>query len=224
MRPWLGNLLVKSPLSRLTEIMDRVVACSDLVPELIDQLIAGDQPGVRETAREISRLESLADEAKNGLRNHMPHRLFLPVDRRDVLTLVHHMDSIADDAEDVAVVLTMRELQVPAPMKPLLVKYCEQVRDTVHAARVVIAEFPGLFHAGFSGNAARNVQALVKEINLKEHEADRTQEHLAGLLFEQEENLTPAEILLWSKVLNKIGDMADHAENVGDHFRLFLAR
>jgi uncharacterized protein Yka (UPF0111/DUF47 family) len=30
-------------------------------------------------------------------------------------------------------------------------------------------------------------------------------------------------VFMWTKVLNKIGDMANHAENVGDQFRLFVA-
>jgi uncharacterized protein Yka (UPF0111/DUF47 family) len=28
---------------------------------------------------------------------------------------------------------------------------------------------------------------------------------------------------MWTKLLNKIGDIANHAENVGDQFRLFVA-
>ena len=42
-------------------------------------------------------------------------------------------------------------------------------------------------------------------------------------LFKEEDAMPPAAVFMWTKVLNKIGDMANHAENVGDQFRLFVA-
>ena len=45
----------------------------------------------------------------------------------------------------------------------------------------------------------------------------------AKTLFRSEGELSPVAIFMWTKLLNKIGDIANHAENVGDQFRLFVA-
>jgi len=34
---------------------------------------------------------------------------------------------------------------------------------------------------------------------------------------------SPVSIFMWSKVVKKIGNMANHAENVGDPFKFFVA-
>ncbi|MDH5491525.1 MAG: DUF47 family protein, partial [Myxococcales bacterium] len=60
-------------------------------------------------------------------------------------------------------------------------------------------------------------------VGRKEHEADKLQDQCAKLLFRAEDEMPPTAIFMWTKVLNKIGDMANHAENVGDQFRLFIA-
>ena len=98
MRIPLGRLLAgRSPLPRAGRLMTRVVECTDRVPELIEHLLAGDQEKVVGVAKEISRLEGKADETKNALRTGLPAKLFLPVDRRDVLRLVGQIDAIADN-------------------------------------------------------------------------------------------------------------------------------
>jgi uncharacterized protein Yka (UPF0111/DUF47 family) len=60
-------------------------------------------------------------------------------------------------------------------------------------------------------------------LNRAEHEADKIQDRCAKVLFKEEDKMAPAAVFMWTKVLNKIGDMANHAENVGDQFRLFVA-
>ncbi len=68
------------------------------------------------------------------------------------------------------------------------------------------------------------LQKILLIKNRQEHEADKRQDQAAKLLFQQEELISPVAIFMWNKVLNKIGDMANHAENVGDRVRLFLAK
>ena len=93
--------------------MDEVIRTSDRVQALIDLLATGDQAGVERVAKEISAMEGKADDAKNAARSKMPVRLLMPVDRRDVLKLISEIDAIADCAEDVGVLLTIRPLTVP---------------------------------------------------------------------------------------------------------------
>lgn len=224
MRIPIGRLFGKNPFPALGGLMQSVVACAEEVPPLIDALIAGDQARIIELAKTVSRLEARSDTIKNELRDGLPGSLFLPVDRRDLLQLIGQMDAIADCAEDVGVLLTLRPFTVPAPMIELLKSFLQAVMVTVHAASDVIDAVEVLIQSGFATNAAERTRALIRDLGRREHEADKIQDQIAKVLFQQEGHLSPVAIFMWTKLLNKIGDMANHAENVGDRVRLFLAR
>lgn len=223
MRIPLANLLVRSPLPRVETLMDRVEQCVGCVPQLVELLIAGDAAGVERMAREVSVLEGQADAAKNAFRSKMPVRLFLPVDRRDVLRLISEIDAIADCAEDVGVLLTLRPYQVPEALKAPLREFVERVMATVAAATELVEMMDDLMTAGFAGSTAEAALAKADEIGQLEHKADKVQDRCAKTLFRSEAELSPVAIFMWTKLLNKIGDIANHAENVGDQFRLFVA-
>ena len=223
MRIPLANLLVRSPLPQVGTLMDSVQLCVAQVPELIDLLIAGDTAGLERVAREVSVLEGDADAVKNALRNKMPVRLFLPVDRRDVLRLIRQIDAVANCAEDVGVLLSLRRYEVPEELPPLLRDFVQAVMVTVTRAAELVDTMDDLIGAGFSGKAAEAAMAKADEIGRLEHEADKLQDRCAKALFRAEEDISPVSIFMWTKVLNKIGNIANHAENVGDQFRLFVA-
>jgi predicted phosphate transport protein (TIGR00153 family) len=224
MRIPLANLLVKSPLPRVSEMMVKVRACAANVPDLVAHLLRGDQAGVERLAKETSILEGAADTVKNLARAEMPVRLFLPVDRRDVLRLISEIDAIADCAEDVGVLLTIRPLSVPPAMAPVLEEFVARVMHTVEAADDLVGMLDRLVKTGFAGPTAEEALRMVDELGRREHEADKLQDQCAKALFRAEDTMPPVAVFMWTKVLNKIGDMANHAENVGDQFRLFMAR
>ena len=224
MRIPLANLLIKSPLPRVAELMKAVRACANKVPEMIDYLQRGDQPGLERLAKETSILEGAADEVKNLARAEMPVSLFLPVDRRDVLRLISEIDAIADCAEDVGVLLTIRPLTVPGGMSEVLDEFVRRVMHTVDAGEDLTSTMDRLVKASFAGKAADETLRLCDEIGQREHEADKLQDQCAKALFRAEDEMAPVAIFMWTKVLNKVGDMANHAEHIGDQFRLFLAR
>ena len=203
--------------------MDAVQECVDCVPGLIDRLIAGDKPGIERIAREISVLEGKADDTKNDLRNKMPVRLFLPVDRRDLLRLIREIDAVANSAEDVGVLLTLRSYEVPEELQPLLLDFVEGVMVVVRSAAELVGMMDELLGASFGGKAAELAMAKADEIGRLEHQADKLQDRCAKALFKAEDSMSPVSIFMWTKVLNKIGSIANHAENIGDQFRLFVA-
>lgn len=223
MRIPLANLLARNPLPKVNDLMAEVIRTSDGVRELIQLLARGDQAGVERLAKEISALEGKADDAKNAARSKMPVRLFMPVDRRDVLKLISEIDAIADCAEDVGVLLTIRPLTVPEEMKPVLDNFVESVLATVREAAKLIDLIGDLVESGFAGPPAEQVLEQAAILGRAEHEADKIQDQCAKVLFKEEDAMPPAAVFMWTKVLNKIGDMANHAENVGDQFRLFVA-
>lgn len=223
MRIPLANLLVRSPLPQVSLLMEAVQHCVDSLPTLIDLLIAGDHAGLERVAREVSVLEGKADSTKNELRTRMPVRLFLPVDRRDLLRLIRQIDAIANCAEDVGVLLTLRPYEVPEEIEPLLREFVDAVMTVVASAGELVDMMDELMGASFAGKVAEVAMAKADEIGRLEHEADKLQDRCAKALFRAEDTMSPVSIFMWTKVLNKIGSIANHAENVGDQFRLFVA-
>ncbi len=223
MRIPLANLLARNPLPKVGDLMGEVIRTSDRVQDLIALLGEGDQKGVERLAKEISTMEGKADDAKNAARSKMPVRLLMPVDRRDVLKLISEIDGIADCAEDVGVLLTIRPLTVPEGMKPVLDLFVERVLDTIKEAAKLIDLIDDLVESGFAGPPAERVLEQSAILGRAEHEADKLQDQCAKALFKAEDSMPPTAVFMWTKVLNKIGDMANHAENVGDQFRLFVA-
>ena len=223
MRIPLANLLARNPLPKVGELMSEVIRTSNKVRELIELLSAGDQAGVERVAKEISALEGKADDAKNAARSKMPVRLLMPVDRRDVLKLISQIDAVADCAEDVGVLLTIRPLTMPTDMKSVLELFVDRVLETIREAAKLIDLIDDLVESGFSGPPAEQVLEQAAILGRAEHEADKIQDQCARVLFKEEDSMPPAAVFMWTKVLNKIGDMANHAENIGDQFRLFVA-
>ena len=224
MRIPLTRLIARNPFPSVTVLMERVVECCEDVPILIEALIGGDQAEVIAMAKQISTKECACDSAKTSLRDALPSGLFMPVDRRDLLQLVSQIDAIADCAEDVGVLLTLRTFAVPAPMVQPLRELLHEVMETVRISAKVVANVDVLLASRFGGNVADETRELITRLGQQEHEADKRQDRTAKILFGQEDVMPPVSIFMWNKVLNKIGDMANHAENVGDRVRLFLAK
>lgn len=224
MRIPIGRLLSRDPFTSLDEMMGAVNDCCAFLPPLFAALAAGDQAQVITLAKGASAAEAAADDIKDRLRDQLPRSLFLPVDRRDVLGLISQMDAVADSAEDVGVVLTLRTFAVPPGLAEPLMQLVEAVMATVARATAVIALLPDLVSAGFGGRAAQQAREAISAVNQAEHEADKRQDQAAKLLFTLEEEISAVSLFMWTKVLQILGSIANHAENVGDRVRLFLAR
>ncbi len=223
MRFPLSSLFLKSPLGIIEDQMKAVVRCAEAVEPLLEALIAQNQEAVKAQARTVSQLEASADDMKNAVRSRMPTKLFLPVSRRDALRLVRQIDSIADSAEDIGVLLTLRKMEVPERMQEPLRLMLRRVLESVTLAGELVTLLDTLMANGFRGKSAKQAEALIEQLAHKEHEADKVQDQVARLVFELENELSPVAVFMWLKVIKELGDMANHAENVGDTFRLFIA-
>jgi len=64
---------------------------------------------------------------------------------------------------------------------------------------------------------------LLVELNSVEDETDELGIALARALFDREDELKPVSVMMWYRIIEWIGDLADYAEKVGDHLRLLIA-
>ncbi len=220
----LANLVKRSPLISIQEHMRAVVECAQEIPVLFEALCKQDDATFQRVKQRIFDKESEADRIKNALRSRLPKSLFMPVDRRDLLEVLHIQDSIADTAEDIAELLFERQMKIPVPMQaPIMalaktsVKVCEQ-------SLKVIEELDELLETGFRGHDARQVEEMVDQLNAIENDADALELALARTLFSLESTIDPVSVIMWYRIIEWVGDLADYAEKVGDRIRLFVAR
>jgi len=218
----MGDLFGKSPIRPMQEHMAASLSCArELVP-LFECMAAGrieDLAGHRE---KIDSLEHEADRIKNEIRSHLPKRLFMAVERRDMLEILDYQDSIADVAQDIAELADMRSMVVP---KELAAAFLELVRRAVSAceqAERVINELDELLEIGFRGREVAKVDEMINELSRMESDTDALEERVQRLLFGIEDQLGISAIF-WYKLIDKVGDLADYAERVGNRLRLLTA-
>ncbi len=220
----LANLLKRSPFKAMQEHMRAVMSCVSHVPAVFAALGAGDTQALETAKNAIFEAEERADRIKNDLRAHLPNRLFMPVDRRDLLEILQLQDSIADTAQDIAGLLTERPMSIPEPMREPLAKLVERCVDTCAHCASAIEELDELVEMGFRGREAERVEAMLDEINRIEEETDVMGFELARVLFAHEDELKPVSVMMWHQLIRWTGDMADYAEKVSDRLRLLIAR
>ncbi len=220
----LAKLLRKSPFKPLQEHMRVVAKCMDEFMPLFEALFEKDQNRIKEIAEKIDKIESEADEIKNGMRLNLPKTLFLPVARRDLLVLISEQDSIADSVENIAGILIVREMEVPEAMRDLLMELIQATIDTYNKALKVIEELDQLLEVGFGGKYSSIVIDMIVDLKQTEELTDDLAKELNRLLFSMEDQLKPVSVILWYKLIKEIGEVANHSENVGDRILPFLAR
>jgi len=202
--------------------MRKVSECVDGLGDLFQVLVNEDHDSIGEIARRISKTEHEADLVKTDIRNHLPRGLFLPVDRGKLLEILSTQDEIADTAENVAVLCTVKNLPVPARIKDLFLEFCSKSTECFRLSRGVIEQLDELLESGFGGIEADKVRELVHAVAVKEHEVDLCQRELLRVVFASENELNFAEFHLWLKILSEVGTISDLSENLADKVRTTL--
>jgi len=220
----IASLFGSSPFKPMQAHMRIVKECVLEVPELFDALISKNQEALTTQQEKIFGKENEADALVHDLWVHLPKSLFMAVDRRDLLDLLTVQDNIADTAQDIAGLMMERDMSVPDEMAEPLKALVNRCVDACLHAATIIERLDELIETGFKGREANKVEDLVKELNDIEEETDKMGMELVRLLFANEDNMKPVSVMFWYQMIQWIGDLADHAEAVGNQMRLLIAR
>ena len=218
------SMFAKSPFKPLVSHIDLVQECVNQIIPLFEFLQARDYQKVEETSKRIEKLEHKADKIKDDIRSHLPQSIFLPVDKRDFMRLLSAQDDIADAVEDLAVLLRIKNLEIPGTLNKSLMDLAHHVVGAANEACRMIRELEDLLEASFGGAEAEKVEKMAQNLGTAEWEADKKQFLLAQQLFSLGDQLSAADLLLINEVVKKLGGVADEAEKIGKTLRIFLAR
>jgi len=219
---WIEKLVGRSPIRPMQEHMKAAVTCAREIVPLVEAMASGDASEIRQRRSEIDRLEHSADAIKHDLRSHLPRRLMLPVERRDLLEILDFQDSIADVTQDVAELADQRAMHLPPSLvEPIQALAARVVVACDHAERI-IAELDELLETGFAGREASRVEEMIAELGRIESETDALQDAACRKLFALEDELGISTVY-WHQLILWIADIADYAERVGNRLRLLIA-
>lgn len=185
-------------------------------------VIEGDDAKIEELTKQISKMEHKADIIKNDIRKNLPKGLFLPVNREDLQAYLKLQDAIADTTEDIAVLLTVKKLKVPSELEDNLLKFIDKILEVWESSYKATHELNLLVEVAFGGVEAEKVLDRVSETEHLEWEADCVELELAKKLFQLEGKISPVDIMLWFKIFDVMGKLANNCEKSADMLRRFL--
>jgi predicted phosphate transport protein (TIGR00153 family) len=145
------------------------------------------------------------------------------VNRVQILELLTIQDSLADTAEDIAVLLTVRHLKMPADMIDGFRKFRELSISAFDQARGIIADLNELMESGFGGAEAEKIRKLVRDVAFTEHKADMVQRRLMKLVLSDEENLSPADMNMWLQMIKEVARLSNLSENLANRVQMTLS-
>jgi len=197
-------------------------ACAREVLPLFEAMAAGDATAVAERRQAIETLEHEADAIKNEIRSHLPKRLLMAVERRDMLEILDSQDSIADVAQDIAELAELRGMTLPEPLREPILELVRRVLAACDHAERIINELDELVETGFGGREVGRVEGMIGELNRIESDTDALAERAIRQVFAMEADLGVGTVF-WYQMVGWIADLADYAERVGNRLRLLIA-
>jgi predicted phosphate transport protein (TIGR00153 family) len=202
--------------------MDQVAETVHFLKPLFSAVWEKNMAKIEEIAEKISEAEHQADLTKNDIRNHLPKSLFLPVDRGHLLEILSIQDQIADRAEDVAVLTTLKSLDRIEVMAADFEEFLKKNIEAFDQTHQIIRELHDLLESSFGGIEAEKVRLMVEKVAYLEHEVDLIQRRLLKVLFNAEEGMSFSTFLLWQKLFGAVADISNLSEKLAFRVRATL--
>jgi len=212
----------RSPFVPMQMHMEKVSSCVKRIPEIMDAYQHGDSEKVNSLSRKISDLEYEADVIKHDIQDNLPRSLFMPIDRANLLRILSIQDSIANRAENIAVLLTFKQAKSFPEFDKAFDDFLSRCIETFDLARSVIDQLDELLESGFGGVEAKTVRTLIDEVARKEYESDLCLRELLRILLANEDNISYGDFFLWTRIIRQVGSIADRSDNLTATLRMTL--
>lgn len=218
----IARLFGKSPFAPLQSHMKKVANCMERLSAIFNAIPKMDMEKIEKLVIDLSRLEHEADLTKNDIRNHLPKSLFLPIDRAHFLEILSIQDSIADKAEDIGILLTLRPLENFREFHSEIQAFFNKNEEVFIDAKQIIEEIDELLESSFGGIEAEKVKAMVEHTAFQEHEADKMQRLLMKQLYSHGEALSTPCFYLWMRLIEEVGAISHLSERLANRIRMIL--
>ena len=218
------NMFGPSPIRPIEQHMHKTYLCAKQLYPFFEAALKQDWQTANEIQDKIVSMEKEADLIKRELRLHLPTGLFLPVARTDLLELLSAQDRIANKAEDIASLIISRQMIIPETLSMLFIPFLLRCLDAAKQACKAINELDELLESGFRGSEVKIVEDMIVTLDEIEHDSDDKLAEIRHRIFELEKDLPAIEVIFLYKLVQWIGDLADHAQTVGGRLQILIAR
>lgn len=218
------ELFNTSPFEPLLHHLQKVKECVALVRPMLETVRDGAYDKLATLTEQVFKTEHQADIIKDEIRQVIPRSFFLPVYRGDLLGYLKLQDNMADSVEDIAFLLTLKQLKLPEKLSEELFSFADTVLRVCERAYEMNTHIRDLVAKGFHADQAVGVFDMIRSVEKGEWEADKAQYALSKSLFAMEDDLKPSDLMLWWRVFLELGQLANHAEKTADRLRRMLSQ
>jgi len=212
----------QSPFQPLRDHMSVVMKCVGLVQPMFQALAEGRYQDLEDITKRVFKTEHDADIIKDEIRQTIPKTFYLPVFRGDLLGHLKLQDDMADAAEDIAVLLTIKQLRLHDSIREQALGYVGTVIEVCNQTAELTGQVQTVVEQGFDPEKVSALLEAVKAVETAEWRSDRSQYKLCRDLFALENTISPVDIMLWFKVFGETGRLANFAESLADRIRRML--
>jgi hypothetical protein len=178
------ELFGSSPFGPLVKHTQKVHECVKMIRPLMEAMIEEDYDEVHKLQDRVSKLEYEADQIKHAIREQLPRRYFMPVEREDLDEFLHSQDSIADGVEDFAVILVIRDTHIHPKLADDFLGFVDQVFEVSNTLEEAAENLENLAETSFGGAEADKVLELIQGLGEAEWKSDRMQRHLSQKMYD----------------------------------------
>jgi len=204
--------------------MEKVHECvAELVP-FFKAVIKKNFEEAAATQQRIHKLEVAADDLKHELRIHLPNSLLMPMPRERILDILTIQDQIANQAKDIAGLMTGRKTEIPEQISELFLVFVKSSVAASAQALNVINELDELVEVGFRGLEVSAVEEMINALDKLEYQTDKIERQLRAAFFTFEKELHPIDAMFLYRIIDWVGNIADISQRVGARLELLLAR
>lgn len=212
----IGGLLGRSAYGPVHEHMLKVQESVDRLVPILEAYFAGSYDRVRDLLAEISRLEGEADSIKTEIREELSHSLFSAAERGDIMALLKAQDDVADDCQNVARLLDLRQTCLPAELSKALLDLARKSAEAATALTRTTQLLRGIPEGASPKEAAAATIRSADGVRLAEHDVEEKTHETLRKVFQQEAPLGSVAVILLMQIVKEIADVAHSAENAAD--------
>ena len=208
------------PFDGIQEHATKVKECAWAFQQAIECYFTEKCDRFEEYLGEIDRLESEADEIKRAVRSAISKRGKLPVEKYQLFLYIQEQDKVLDCVEHCLNWIYYRPHPiVTEELRKGIFDLVDAVITPIEELSVMVTEARQFFNDG-TEKQREIVKGLIRSLHLCEHEADKMEDSLKLYIFTKQSD--PIAVLHLIGLVERIGAIANHAENTGDVMRAMI--
>lgn len=216
------SMFMTSPFNGLQEHAEKVKECAWAFQQAIECHFSPRCTRFEELRQEVVDLEREADAIKRRVRGHLPIGTLMPVAKFQVFLYLREQDSVIDAVEEVLNWISYRgDPGVPSEFEKDFKLLVDAVIDPIEELDKMVKDARQYFRT-YDEKQRRVVKEIVHTLRQQERQADKLEDAIKHKVFATVKD--PVTVFHTIRLAETIGNIADHAQNVGDMLRAMVAK